>query len=470
MKYLLPFVAFVTSAVAQANWSLQAPTGLGQRERHTLVYDPATQRTFAMWGATYAATFNCAMWNGAAWTPSALSVVGGGLLFIGRDVAIADDGTGGLLMFGGWRPGFGFGGGTPSVVDQTWRVIASTSGALQFTLLAPATRPAARQGAQMVLTNQGPLLFGGASVTGFPVYGDTWRWNGTTWTQLTTPVAPLPTAFGAMAYDGARNMVVLLGGFTSNETWEFDGVAWQQRAPAQSPPPRVHAAFAWSPVAGKCVLFGGLGVASGTDLGDTWTWDGTSWQQLLALGAPSARQGAAMAFDAAHQQLVLCGGGHHTSLATTWYEDTYTLDLLAGQASYTPFGAGCLGPTAQVPLLAAAANELPVLGTTSHLVVSNLPAALTLPVFVLGLSNTWEPASSHPLPFDLGFLGWPGCQQLVSHEVLDAVPTLTGSASIAFSVPLNAALLGFAFYAQALVLYLPSGAAVSNALAGVVGF
>jgi hypothetical protein len=58
----------------------------------------------------------------------------------------------------------------------------------------------------------------------------------------------------------------------------------------------------------------------------------------------------------------------------------------------------------------------------------------------------------------------------VSHDVLDAVPTLTGTASIPFTVPLNATFLGFAFHAQALVLYQPSGAAVSNGLTGVVGF
>lgn len=468
----MPFVVLVVPAVAQANWSLQAASGLGPRESHSLVYDPATQRTFAMWGTNSWATFNGSMWDGATWTPTVTSIVGGGLLYIGRNVAIASDGTGGMLMFGGWRPGFGIGGGQPAVVDLTWRVVASSGGGLQFTQLAPATRPAPRQGASMVLTNQGLLLFGGALVTGFPVFNDTWRWNGTTWTQLTTPVAPLPTAFGAMAYDATRNVVVLLGGFTSNETWEFDGVAWQQRTPPQSPPPRVRAAFAWSPVAGKCVLFGGLGVgiAGNADLGDTWTWDGTSWQQLLAVGAPSARQGAAMTFDAAHQKLLLCGGGSHTTQSTTWFEDTYHVDLLAGQATYTPFGAGCPGPTSQVPALAAAPNERPVLGSTSHLVVSNLPTGLTLPVFVLGTSNVYEPNPGHALPLDLGFLGWPGCQQLVSHDVFEAVPTLTGGAATTFVVPLDVALVGFTFHAQTIVLYVPSGAAVSNALTGVVGF
>ncbi len=66
MKPWLPFVFFVAPVVAQANWSLQSAAGLGQREGHRLVYDPATQRTFSMWGTTYISTYTCSMWNGSS--------------------------------------------------------------------------------------------------------------------------------------------------------------------------------------------------------------------------------------------------------------------------------------------------------------------------------------------------------------------------------------------------------------------
>src|SRR5262245_30495730 len=41
------------------------------------------------------------------------------------------------------------------------------------------------------------------------VLGDTWLWDGTTWTNAAPATAPTPRAMHAMAYDVARNRVVL---------------------------------------------------------------------------------------------------------------------------------------------------------------------------------------------------------------------------------------------------------------------
>jgi hypothetical protein len=140
-------------------------------------------------------------------------------------------------------------------------------------------------------------------------------------------------------------------------------------------------------------------------------------------------------------------------------------------ASYNAFGSGCPGPSAPVPLLGAVPGEVPRLGTTSRLRISNLPLALTAPVFVLGLSNAQDPGPpAYALPLDLGVLGWPGCQQLVSDDVLSLVTTATGQADYTMTVPSSLGLLGFAFHAQCLVLYTPGGVAVSNGVTGIVGF
>jgi hypothetical protein len=49
----------------------------------------------------------------------------------------------------------------------------------------------------------------------------------------------------------------------------------------------------------------------------TWAWDGTNWTQKNT--AVTSRFAAAMAFDAANQQLILFGGnGYGTVLADTW--------------------------------------------------------------------------------------------------------------------------------------------------------
>lgn len=66
------------------------------------------------------------------------------------------------------------------------------------------------------------------------------------------------------------------------------------------------------------VLFGGYG-SSGANLGDTWTWSGSTWTQVFSSSSPSARRGAVMAYDPALGETVLYGGYDGTSvLSDTW--------------------------------------------------------------------------------------------------------------------------------------------------------
>lgn len=133
-----------------------------------------------------------------------------------------------------------------------------------------------------------------------------------------------------------------------------------------------------------------------------------------------------------------------------------------------PYGAGCVGPNGLVPVLAAVPGEAPRPGTTSHLRVTNLPLTLTIPVFVVGFSDAWDP-DGYPLPLDLGILGWTGCSQLVADEILYWEITTAGQADQPITIPAGYP-LGFTFYVQALVLYTPDGVAMSNAVTGVVGY
>ncbi len=49
-----------------------------------------------------------------------------------------------------------------------------------------------------------------------------------------------------------------------------------------------------APVHDQLVLFGGLNDGNSNTLGDTWTFDGTTWTQLSVAG-PSGRSDAVMA-------------------------------------------------------------------------------------------------------------------------------------------------------------------------------
>lgn len=96
---------------------------------------------------------------------------------------------------------------------------------------------------------------------------------------------------------------------------------WIQRSPATSPPARVAAAMAFDAAGEEVVMFGGE-TESFDALGDTWTWDGTDWTERSLGAGPPARGGAAMAYDAATEEVVLFGGeGGSGLLGDTWTWD-----------------------------------------------------------------------------------------------------------------------------------------------------
>lgn len=150
------------------------------------------------------------------------------------------------------------------------------------------------------------------------------------------------------------------------------------------------------------------------------------------------------------------------------------VSVLPPGASFMSFGTGCPGPSGAVPMLEGVAGSEPRLGQTALLRVSNLPQVVTLPVFVIGLSNTWDP-DGYALPVDLGVLGWPGCPQLVADQGIYWTLTATGQADQGIAIPPDTP-LGLSFYVQALVLYSSfppqpgDPVAVSNGVTGTVGF
>lgn len=154
------------------------------------------------------------------------------------------------------------------------------------------------------------LLFGGG--TGSGLAADTWVRRGTTWSQRAV-AGPSARVSHALAFDGARNQVVLFGGVggpgvTLQDTWIWDGTAWSSRSPATSPPPRGDHVLAYDPGTQRVLLFGGH-VPGSPPLGDAWEWDGTNWNLRTPAVSPSPRAGHALAHDRDRQRLLLLGGG-----------------------------------------------------------------------------------------------------------------------------------------------------------------
>ena len=68
-----------------------------------------------------------------------------------------------------------------------------------------------------------------------------------------------------------------------NDTWDWDGQNWTQQE--DTGPNRCAHALAYDDARQRLVLFGG-GDANAQQYGDTWEWDGTTWTQRTDFGPP----------------------------------------------------------------------------------------------------------------------------------------------------------------------------------------
>ncbi len=153
------------------------------------------------------------------------------------------------------------------------------------------------------------LAFDSAQERLFAFARELHEWDGGQWVPRPTATAPGTTANSQLVYDRARERLVLLQYVPGNnlQLYEFDGDDWSQpTVGANVPPARLPTAFAFDPARQVVVLFGGR-FTSSLALGDTWSWNGTSWSQLATTG-PSPRGNAAMTFHPPTNRLVLYGG------------------------------------------------------------------------------------------------------------------------------------------------------------------
>lgn len=268
----------------------------------------------------------------------------------------------------------GYGGG---VRDDTWVWDGET-----WIERAPATRPAGRNSAAMAYdaTREEVVLFGG--IDNATNRNDTWTWNGQDWVERTAATAPLPRSASAAAFDERDDRVVLFGGSSANldrsdtwlwdgetwaspdpptpearfgagmaydatraevllyggsvdqgladDTWTWDG-EWRREEPASNPGRRQYPAMVYDARRGEVVLFGGWGPGA-TELGDTWVWDGQTWEERTPLLSPPARHNHVMAYDAARRKVVLFGGSNRDlglvfNDTWTWNGAEWSLEL-----------------------------------------------------------------------------------------------------------------------------------------------
>jgi hypothetical protein len=234
-------------------------------------------------------------------------------------------GVGGeIVMFGGTDA-------TGRALEDTW---LWDEGA--WTLVSPPIHPCARHSTRMAFDGTSIpaklVLFGGVPGPDCPLpqqrLGDTWLWDGTTWTQactgcITGQSTPPARRSEGLAWDGADGFALLFGGFGNcgsnkacGDTWTWNAAAdaWAKRCSgcvigSSSPSKRGSPVITYSEARAQLILYGGKG-ANGRPVGETWYWGNTGdkWINLTRVNSPSPRTGHRATYDSIHGQIVMFGG------------------------------------------------------------------------------------------------------------------------------------------------------------------
>lgn len=221
-----------------------------------------------------------------------------------------DEAAGNVVLFGGCTDN----SPTCTYLNDTWTWDGTT-----WTQQFPSTSPSPRV-AYMAYdaAARTVVLFGGINSAG--ELGDTWTWDGVakTWTQQSPDASPAPR-LAPLAYDPATRSVVLFGGGIEHppasggtaygDTWNWNGTTWTQQFPATAPSARLGAGMAYDPGLGALVLFGGaVGGDWVNSADDTWTWDGTNWTQIFPATLPPNRYYFGMSYNPIAKAVVMFGG------------------------------------------------------------------------------------------------------------------------------------------------------------------
>ncbi len=124
-----------------------------------------------------------------------------------------------------------------------------------------------------------------------PGFGHTWEWDGSDWSQRTPQTSPTIQA-GVLLYDDAHDTMLLAGTAGSGAPFStslWNGQSWTVSQSTSGPPSRGFAPVAFDFAHERVLLFGGTTHIDGHAglANDTWTWDGTTWVQRDLTRSPT---------------------------------------------------------------------------------------------------------------------------------------------------------------------------------------
>lgn len=285
-------------------WGIALTAQPGVRDGHGLVYHRPTEKVvmFGGWDGIRRLDETW-VWDGSSWAQLFPLTTPAARVSAALCPASAN---GDLLLFGGLDS-------RGNGLADTWLWNGAT-----WVPLSPANRPSARWGHSMAYDSHRNrvVLFGGYDTGAKRNLDDTWEWIGGDWQRVTTTTAPSARRGHKIAFDASASRAVLFGGWDggsdNGETWEWNGATWTKSTGAGSTPRRYHG-MEYDPRRGCLVLFGGERL--GTTFGDVWERRSSSWKRVTPLTVrPSARRGFAMAYSPITRSVLVHGGWNSTGL------------------------------------------------------------------------------------------------------------------------------------------------------------
>ena len=210
-----------------------------------------------------------------------------------------------------------FGGDDGSHDDETWVYNLTDN---TWTNMNPSTKPSARASHSMVYdsAHDKVILFGGYDGGGWD--DETWVYNLTdnTWTNMNPSTKPSARDSHSMVYDSADDKVILFGGYDAigrnDETWVYNLTdnSWTNMNTSHNPGARFIHSMAYNSAHDKVILFGGYDDDASDD--ETWVYNLTdnSWTNMNPSTSPSERRRHSMVYDSARDKVILFGGYDNT--------------------------------------------------------------------------------------------------------------------------------------------------------------
>lgn len=209
-----------------------------------------------------------------------------------------------------------------------------------------------------LVTNDDPVLFGGAAAPGGALLNDTWLWRNGTWTLFQSASSPPPRKGHTMVK--VHNGLLLFGGEGAtgrlDDLWILQSAGWRQLSANGTAPPGPRSGCAMAPLGEGALLFGGIDQA-GAYRSDVFALtlnlsNGTAtWSALTTTGQqPSGR-----AFSALLPNYRLIGG---LTSPTTPSSEVYRFRY--DTRTWTLEHPATAGPVLSIPL------QLPVAAATER--------------------------------------------------------------------------------------------------------